>query len=340
MDQTRVHRLLRLLTLIQSAPDWDAPKLAGEFGVDVRTIYRDIRGLAEVGLPCRYSRADGGYRACDGVFLPPVQLSVEEALSLAVLCEKVARDGSIPFLGAACRAIEKLRSVLPTSTREEVRAMLEGVHIKTAAAADPMEARDVYDRLATAVHARAVVRCTYESLAASREFRLHPYALFFCVRAWYVVGLHAGHGELRTLKLNRFASVTATQERFTRPADFSVERYLGNAWRMVRGADVDVELWFDPAFAPTVSDTIWHASQSVDHHADGSMTFRCRVAGLDEIVWWVLSMGPHCVVRSPKELAQRVSELAGEVISLYGKKGAANRMAPGGSARSRAKPKT
>ena len=39
--------------------------------------------------------------------------------------------------------------------------------------------------------------------------------------------------------------------------------------------------------------------------------------GLDEIVWWVLGMGPSCVVKRPKELATRVKELAEQVAQRY-----------------------
>ncbi|MCK6477647.1 MAG: WYL domain-containing protein, partial [Phycisphaerales bacterium] len=217
MEQTRVHRLLKLLSLIHSGPGWDAPRLAQEFGVDVRTIYRDIAGLAEVGLPCEYDRARRGYKAVDGVFLPPVQLSVEEALSLAVLCEHVAQTGAIPYLQAACRAIQKLRCVLPESTRDEVGKMLESVWVRTAASADPTEARDVYDLVTAAVRDRQVLECQYDSLGGVRQFDFHPYAMFFCVRAWYVVGHHGMHNEIRTLKLNRFAQVRHAGRTFDRP---------------------------------------------------------------------------------------------------------------------------
>ena len=37
------------------------------------------------------------------------------------------------------------------------------------------------------------------------------------------------------------------------------------------------------------------------------------------IVWWVLSMGPHCVVKRPAELARRVQELAAGVMARYEK---------------------
>jgi predicted DNA-binding transcriptional regulator YafY len=57
----------------------------------------------------------------------------------------------------------------------------------------------------------------------------------------------------------------------------------------------------------------------VDWHDDGSITFRCKVDGLDEIVWWVLSMGPHCTVVHPKELADRVCQLAEQTLQRYRK---------------------
>lgn len=325
MDHTRVHRLLRLLWLINSRPGWDAPSLAREFGVDVRTIYRDVRGLASVGLPCEYDRARRGYRSRDGVFLPPVQLTVEEALSLAVLCERVAGQGAIPYLSSATRAIEKLRCVLPRETRDEVGAMLEVVRVRTAAASDPNEARDVYHRLAAAIREGEVLRCRYDSLSSSSDFDFHPYALFFCVRAWYAVGWHCGRAEIRTLKLNRFAAVVPSGGRFTRPADFDLASHLGHAWRMMRGPEHAVEVWFDAEFAPTVSDTIWHQTQQLEHHQDGSMTFRCTVSGLDEIVWWILSMGSHAVVRRPAELADRVKQLAGEILLAYATSSSATR---------------
>ncbi len=104
------------------------------------------------------------------------------------------------------------------------------------------------------------------------------------------------------------------------PKGFAVARHLGNAWRMIRGdKSRDVELLFDKEFAETVADTHWHKTQEVIWRDDGSMSVRCTVDGLDEIVWWVLSMGPHYVVKRPAELARRVQELAGGVVARYEK---------------------
>ncbi len=88
---------------------------------------------------------------------------------------------------------------------------------------------------------------------------------------------------------------------------------------MIRGGETfDVLIEFDAEFAETIADTHWHATQKIRENADGTMTFRCKVDGLDEIVWWVLSMGPHCVVKKPVELATRVKTLAEQMVKLYG----------------------
>ncbi len=320
-DRSKIHRLLRMITLIQGQDGWNAPRLADEFGVDVRTIYRDIKDLEASGLPCEHDREHNGYRAKEGVFLQPVQLSVQEALSLAVLCDEVAAEESIPYLGAACQAIEKLRNLLPTATRGEIDLMMNGVRIKTAVGSEAGQARDVYEMMVGAIRDSQAVLCEYESLSNSRAFTFHPYALFFGVRAWYVIGFHVMHNDMRTLRLNRFNSVKRSEERFERPVDFSVDDYLGNAWRMMRGeSDHEVEIVFDPEFAQTIADTMWHKTQELEELPDGSVIFRCRVSGLDEIVWWILSMGPHCEVKEPAELAERVATLAQETAKLYGKK--------------------
>ena len=76
---------------------------------------------------------------------------------------------------------------------------------------------------------------------------------------------------------------------------------------MIRGeVEHDVELRIDPRFAETFADTQWHRTQELEWLEDGGVVFRCRVAGLDEITWWVLGLGSQCTVIAPAELRERV----------------------------------
>jgi predicted DNA-binding transcriptional regulator YafY len=321
MSYTRVHRLFRIVTLIQAKSTWTAKSLAQECGIDERTIFRDLKELEGVGVPIIFDSATGGYRIAGDFFLPPLQLSTDEALALTLLCEQVAEPEQIAYMLPAWKALAKIQSHLPTSVREEVSELSRSIAIRISASVPADGHDDVYRRMMLAISSRTALVCRYESTdrtSAEEDFDFEPYTLFFCVRAWYVIGLHHGRNALRSLKLNRFTRVTATKRRYEIPGDFSVEGYFGNAWRMIKGdREHDVELEFTPAFAQTVGDTRWHHTQTIDHHEDGSATFKCRVAGFDEIVWWILSHGPNCRVVSPPELRDKVRELAKSTAALY-----------------------
>jgi proteasome accessory factor B len=322
MDYGRIHRLLRILTLIQGETGWTPKRLALECGTTQRTIYRDLQMLEGAGIPYFFDKDSGGYRVRRDFFMPPIQLTLEESLALTSLAEQIGGNEQVPLTNAAQKAITKVRSVLPPAIRTELEQIEDHVAIKLAAASPPEAARDVHQTIRIALARRVALRCKYDSVGSGKragpQFLFHPYTLFFSQRAWYVIGHHDHHKEIRCLKLNRFTQASLTDIPYEIPRKFSLEKHLGNAWRMIRGKDRHkVELWFDASFAETVSDTHWHRTQEVEWHDDGSITFRCTVDGLDEIVWWVLSMGPHCVVRKPPALARRVSQLAARIVQNY-----------------------
>lgn len=331
---SRIHRLLRIVTLAQAGPGWSASRLADECDVDERTIYRDIREIEGAGVPIYFDSEAGGYRLRGEFFLPPVSLTPEEALALAVLCERIARPEQIAHLGAAYRALAKIEAAMPAPVRDEIAGMSGRVDILTAQSSSPGSDTDVYQRVQRAIATRRALVCRYESAdtaratepgraaaeraRAAKHFRFEPYALLFSVRAWYAVGLHGGHGEVRQLKLSRFASIKPTDEPYQIPEGWSMQEHLGNAWRTIRGpVEHAVRVRFDPQVAPTMSDTIWHRTQELEHHDDGSVTFSCTVAGLDEIIWWVLGYGAHARVLAPVELVDRVRQQLAAATAAY-----------------------
>lgn len=320
-DAHKIHRLLATLTYIQSGGGWNAQRLAQEFNVTERTVYRDIRDLEDAGVPVHFDRGRAGYRVRGSFFLPPVELDAEEALSLVVLCEELAGREQIAFLSSALRAITKVRAHLPASVQDEIDRLSSLIHVQTAQTGEHDDHRDVYERVRAAIAQRRALLCRYEGLSSGDdgEFHFEPYTLYFGTRAWYAIGRHSAREDVRTLRLSRFVKAVMSDHRYDIPGDFSLQNHFGHAWRMIRGEPrYDVEIEFDAEFAQTMSETRWHHTQRIDHRDDGGAVFRCTVDGLDEIVWWVLSMGPHCRVVKPVELADRVRTLAAETARQYG----------------------
>jgi len=321
----RVHRLLKILTLIRSGC-WNATQLAEELGTTVRNVYRDLKMLEGAGIPYYFDKELGCYQIRREFFLPPVDLTVEESLALLAAAVQIGGREQIPFLEPLERASQKVLAHLPEPVKEHLNDTREHLAIELARYGPGEEVRDVYRDVRAAIGTRRALCCSYESAGSGRGgthdgecFRFDPYCLYWGQRAWYAVGFHHGRDEVRTLKLNRFVSVQRTDQPYVIPSSFSLQQHLGKAWRMIRGERTyRVELHFDADFAETVTDTRWHPSQAEEWLPDGSVSLRFEVDGLDEIVWWVLSMGPHCVVRKPAELARRVRDLAAKTAGLYG----------------------
>ncbi len=330
---TKLDQLLRLILLIQSGHAGNASQLAATLKVTKRTIHRYLQTLKELNVPCTYDADRNAYTINKSFFLPPLQLTFDEALALCSLAQHAASREQVPMLQAAAKAITKIRNVIPHGLQRELAQLESQIHIDLARNVGTDGITDVYSLIQQAIATGRVLTCSYDAVhspshdpldAASpldtpaNHFELRAYCLYFGKRAWYVIGQRSDRDDLRTLKLNRFTRINLTETAYVIPDDFDIQQHLGLAWRMVRGKQIyDIRLHFDADYAETISDTQWHPTQQIIYHDDGSIDFICQIAGLDEIVHWILEMGPHCHVIQPPELAQRVYEMAKATVAIY-----------------------
>lgn len=324
-DCSKIDSLLRLILLLQQDRAGNAAALADTLGVTRRTVHRYLETLRDIGVPWYFDEEASRYRVGREFFLPPIHLDPAEALALLSLAEQIGGREQVPLTRPALLAAEKIRSRLGESVARDVGEATRHTDISLAAGSDADAAQigDVYQDIASAIRNLRKLRCLYDSAGKSTDesdwFTFRPYRLWFEQRAWYALGHHETHDEVRCLKLNRFAGLERTNEPYAIPDDFAIDSYRGNAWRMIRdGREYEVVIHFDARMADTVSDTRWHATQEIDYHDDGSITFHCVVDGLDEIVYWVLSYGQSAKVIEPPELAGRIAAMAKATAELYG----------------------
>ena len=117
---SRTARLFKLMDALRARRlAVTAAQLAAELAVSVRTVYRDVQTLVDLG-----ARIDGGagvgYVLRAGCFLPPLMFDDDEIEALVLGARWVQGQGDAPLAGAAERVLAKIATASPKDLRDRI----------------------------------------------------------------------------------------------------------------------------------------------------------------------------------------------------------------------------
>lgn len=296
----RVDRLFGILLMLQRQSKVRAQDVAERFEISVRTVYRDMTALAEVGVPV-YGTPNDGYRLSDGYLLKPVVFTPEEATALTLGARLLASGSSERLRQNALSALDKLDAVLPAPTRHRVRQRTDSVSFFSTRDGLDLDL-ELVGTIQAAIQARRCLRLRYRSENAREALvrRVDPLALSVDRGVWYLTGYCHLRRDQRSFRLNRIEDCTLLERRF-RPRTV----------KPPARPTLDVVVRFDQ-----------QALRSADERAHYGLVApegdcrRYRVNDLREIRHWVLSWGASAEVLEPAPLrswvrqqAQRLTEI-------------------------------
>ena len=91
---TPTARLLELLELLQARPLITGREISDRLEIDARTVRRYVEALQRLGIPVEGQRGvGGGYRIRPGYRLPPLMLTDDEAVAVALGVQAAGRLG-------------------------------------------------------------------------------------------------------------------------------------------------------------------------------------------------------------------------------------------------------
>jgi len=318
----KIRRLLNLLERLQSGRTYTTSELTALCHVSRRTVFRDLKDLQDAGVEVLYDTTTQGYWLPVQTALPPTQLTLAETLALLLLAQEAGdSDRSIPFQEVARDAALKLQSSLPSHLSQYANELTRSVSIQSEPLANLKGARPHYDRILEAMTGRRKVRARYQSFAEAQEIRtlISPYRMLFRRHAWYVIGRSSLHRSVRTFHVGRFLETETTSDPFDVPPRFTLKRYFGNAWNLIRerNARERVIVRFQPLVAGNVAEVCWHPTQKLLWNDDGTLDYTVVVDGIHEISWWVLSYGNQAVVLEPPALRELIATRVQEMAAAY-----------------------
>ncbi|WP_068923651.1 helix-turn-helix transcriptional regulator [Planobispora rosea] len=230
-------RLLRLLSLLQSRPDWPGRELAERLGVTTRTVRNDIERLRILGYQIHSATGTaGGYRLGAGAALPPLLLDDEEAVAVAVSLHAAAGGTVTGIEETSLRALTKLQQMLPPRLRHRIAAV--GAATVSVAGRGPTVDAGTLTGIAAAIRDREQLRFDYRGRDGTAGLRTaEPHRLVYTGRRWYLLAWDTARADWRTFRADRIGLRTPNGPRFTprQPPDDAaahVVRGIGStAWR-------------------------------------------------------------------------------------------------------------
>lgn len=312
----RADRLVATLLVLQARGRVTAAELADELEISERTARRDLEALAMAGIPV-YSQAgrNGGWSLIGGARTDLSGLTAAEARTLFMVA-----GPSAAVTPEAKTALRKLVHALPETFRAEAEAAASAIVLDparwgyTSAPAPPF-----LDALQRAVVDGVQVVLGYaDRQRAQTERVVHPLGLVAKSSVWYLIAnTDAG---MRTFRVNRVRSVTATDQRVVRPDDFD----LAETWRSVvatmdeRRAAFRVELVVDSAVVGWLRGSFGTRLTVGERLDDGR--FLVEVGGVS-VEWMTAELAPfggYIEVRSPGEVRQGLARLGAELVARHG----------------------
>ena len=314
-------RMLVIHDVLQRAEYPNCSTLAARFSVSPKTIKRDLEFMRDhLDLPIAYHPQRHGYHYSGAVKNFPGVTSVTEAdmFALLVAHKAIAQYHGTPFHQPLQAVFQKFISQLDTQERYSLENFQAALSFRPFAPEDA-DLR-AFELITQALSQRRLLTFHYRKPGAkATQFRrVHPYHLICSDNRWYLIGHDTARGDTRTFAVGRMTSLTLTPERFTKPIDFDLEKYLRGSFTVMKGdGDYDVVIEFDAWAADVVRGRQWHASQQVTELPGNGSRIQMRLSCLEEVERWVLSWGAHATVIRPQALADRVRRIAADVVRRY-----------------------
>lgn len=201
----RIDRLFGILILLQSRKYVTADKIADQFDISVRTVYRDVKALSEQGIPISFEQPKG-YFIVQGYFLPPVSFSSDEANALLIMEHLASRFADKSIRTHYTNALNKVKGVLKNTQKEKLELLNNSIKTQLHHSMDNEFAH--LSDLQNAISGQCIIEIDYENNNGEHSKReVEAIGLIFYAFNWHLIGWCHLRNEYRDFRVSRIVQV-------------------------------------------------------------------------------------------------------------------------------------
>ncbi|MBO7584017.1 MAG: YafY family transcriptional regulator [Treponema sp.] len=303
----QIDQLFELVYVLIDKKQVTAKEMAERFGVSTRTIYRWVDALSVSGVPIYSQNGRGGGIAISEKYaLDTKVLSDEERLAIVSSVKALNSLSGNPasVVNANIKAAEKISGLVEKDT--------DWLEVDFAPwSPEGSSVRQVFGTLRDCILQKKQVIFDYYSGDGRMERRtVHPWKLIYKGQAWYLQGWCTTRKAERFFKLTRMQNLdmtgrTANITHITTPQ--KIPQYKPKL--------LTIKAKVYPQKISYLLDTF--ICSEVIPHKDGSITVTFTVPEQDWIYELLLSFGPNMKIISPKQVKEKILQIAKDVQKIY-----------------------
>lgn len=223
----RIDRLMGIITHIQAKKHQSAEQLSAHFGTSIRTVYRDLKAMSEIGVPIGFEPGKG-YYIVGGYFLPPVSLTAEEANALALMEPLALRFADKNVAQQVSSALAKIKLALGSRQRDQ----LEKIQTRTAhyipeQFAHLLPGTNYLITIQQAIAGKNMLRLEYTNAREEVTIReVEPIGLAFYSLNWHLIAWCHLRQDYRDFRTNRILRLDSTIKPFRKNDHIELGEYL------------------------------------------------------------------------------------------------------------------
>jgi predicted DNA-binding transcriptional regulator YafY len=309
-------------SLIASKQGKSVQDLALELSCHARTVYRDLEALQVAGFPVYTERKNQkNYWALveSAKHHIPIPFNIAELMALYFSSDMLKTLKNTLFYDSLTSLFQKIKATLPPEYTTYLRHVESSLKVDLKPTKNYGRFRTIIDQINQAILDRQHVRITYFVMSRRKSSRrlVAPYKLWFFDGTFYMLGFCHLRKDIRLFAVDRIRKLVLTDTTFETPQNFDIENLLRTSFGAFFGEPVQVIIHFSPRVAGYIDEKCWHESQVVERQKDGSLVFKVKISGTEEIKFWILGWGKDAVVLEPDDLREEIRLEAQGILRGY-----------------------
>lgn len=312
----KIGAALNMVMLLQNNGKMKIEEIARELEVSNRQVQEYKSELEQAGIFINsQSGKYGGYSIAPGSRYLSIPVRDMDLSILDRVSDFLTKSNNM-YSDEYKNSINRIKSNF--KKREYIDEQVKYFYIYPGSSVNKEKEIKLCEQISDAYSMKNKIEIGYKSIKSGESERvLHPYGIYNYEGDTYLIAYCEKRKEVRDFKLCRISKLNIMDEKYKIDEKFDIHEYTKNSIGNFKGEEIEIHLIIREPFATIVSEKRWSSKQSIKELSDGSIEFRARMMGYEQMKSWILGMGPNVTVLEPKKLVDDIKEDIKKMMNTY-----------------------